>query len=287
MSASSSTLMMPAPSGVVRRKSATSNSGAPKKASASCCSSPTILRIMTPAVAVATPPYASISFLPMSLFRWLSSARRSARSTSGILRSSAYLKAMARTDSCVSFSSMTLASRIGPNEADRCPQPHAGLVAHQGEELAPGTARGAKSVRPSAPRRAVTRSSGVPGGTQPRDVALDVADEDGHAGGGQLLGHDLQALRLAGAGGAGHQSVAVQHGQRDAHPRRRVGGALALRGSELDCRPFEAVAGGDRVGEALGDRHPGGQVIARPPSRWRCRWKTLCPASAPTLVTIR
>jgi hypothetical protein len=83
ISASSRTLTIPRPSSVVRRKSATSNSGEPKKASACCCSSSTILRTITPTVAVATPPYSAIFALPSSDDRWLSSARRSSRLMSG------------------------------------------------------------------------------------------------------------------------------------------------------------------------------------------------------------
>ena len=40
-------------------------------------------------------------------------------------------------------------------------------------------------------------------------VALDVGAEDRHAGVGEALGKDLQAHRLAGAGSAGHQPVAI------------------------------------------------------------------------------
>ena len=43
------------------------------------------------------------------------------------------------------------------------------------------------------------------------EVALDVGHEDRHAGERQALGHRLQGHRLAGAGGAGDQAVAVGH----------------------------------------------------------------------------
>src|SRR5699024_7801091 len=32
---------------------------------------------------------------------------------------------------------------------------------------------------------------------------------------------------------------------------------------------------------------PGGQVISRPESTWKCRWNTLCPACSPILETTR
>ena len=40
-------------------------------------------------------------------------------------------------------------------------------------------------------------------------------------------------------------------------------------------------------GRSLADRHPGGHCILRPPSRWRWRWPTVCPPSAPALMTSR
>ena len=49
---------------------------------------------------------------------------------------------------------------------------------------------------------------------EPGEVALHVGGEDGHAGVGELLGDPLEALRLAGAGRAGDQAVAVHHPQR-------------------------------------------------------------------------
>ena len=52
-------------------------------------------------------------------------------------------------------------------------------------------------------------------------------------------------------------------------PCRGIGRALALRGAELDARPFEAVAGGDRFGESLGHgpsiRGPVGQPPGHEP----------------------
>ncbi len=43
--------------------------------------------------------------------------------------------------------------------------------------------------------------------------------------------------------------------------------------------------------ELLTDRdiraYPGGQLRARPPRRWKCKWKTDWPPSLPMLVTTR
>ena len=166
ISASSRTLMTPRPSSVRRRKSSTSNSGEPKNASASCCSSSTILRMMTPAVAVATPPYSAISALPSSELRWLSSARRSSRFTSGSCLSSLYLKTSDSTDCCVSLRSSTLASRIGPklltDARRRTPFPSRSRVRNS-----TGNAFGAYSAKPMAVARAVTLSLSSAGAARP------------------------------------------------------------------------------------------------------------------------
>jgi hypothetical protein len=46
------------------------------------------------------------------------------------------------------------------------------------------------------------------------EIALDVGHEDRHADVGKLFGQSLQRDRLAGAGGAGDQAVAIgQAGQ--------------------------------------------------------------------------
>ncbi len=62
--------------------------------------------------------------------------------------------------------------------------------------------------------RAVSFSLPVAGGGQAGEVALDVRQEHGDSGRGQLFGHHVQRDGLAGSGGAGHQPVPVHHGQR-------------------------------------------------------------------------
>src|SRR5262245_51415812 len=59
------------------------------------------------------------------------------------------------------------------------------------------------------------------GGPETREVALQVGEKHRHAGGGELLGHQLERLRLAGAGGARDESMAVHHGERHLHQRLR------------------------------------------------------------------
>ena len=35
------------------------------------------------------------------------------------------------------------------------------------------------------------------------------------------------------------------------------------------------------------NNYPGGQLITRPPSKWRCRCQTDCPLSSPVFITVR
>jgi len=81
------------------------------------------------------------------------------------------------------------------------------------------------------------------------NVALDIGDEHGHAGGGQLLGHELEGLRLARAGRAGDQAVAVERGERDAHRRVAVDGAVQDAAPEVERGALGRVGGGDRLVE--------------------------------------
>jgi hypothetical protein len=55
----------------------------------------------------------------------------------------------------------------------------------------------------------VDRRSGRSRHRHPGEIALHVRHEDRHAGGGEALRQPLQCHRLAGAGGAGDQAVAV------------------------------------------------------------------------------
>ncbi len=80
------------------------------------------------------------------------------------------------------------------------------------------------------------------GRRQAGQIALDVREEDRNAGRGQLLGHHVQGDGLAGAGGAGHQSVPVHHGQRQADLGFLVEFAVDNGGAQLDGGPFQGVA---------------------------------------------
>ncbi len=89
-----------------------------------------------------------------------------------------------------------------------------------------------------------------PGHRDPRDVALDVREEDGDAARRQLFGDELERLGLACSGGSGDQSVAAQHRQGDAD--LTVGQAVAVpeEGPEVERGSGERVPGGDLPGRA-------------------------------------
>ena len=174
--------------------------------------------------------------------RWVSTARRSLKSSSGSLRSSQYLNTSASTLACVSLRPSTLPSASGPNDdtvARSCaPSLPVRLSSSIGKAGGPPGDAGLLRARLDA-------RAGLPGGGQPRDVALDVGDEHRHARGRQALGHQLQRLGLAGAGRARHQTMAVHHRQRDPDQRLRV--ALAV----MHRRPERITDGEPAPGNAV------------------------------------
>src|SRR6185369_719553 len=113
-SCSSSTEIKPDPSRSTWRRSPSSNSGSPRNAPAPICSSSTISRSSTPTVALDIAPYCASDDAPASEVRYWSTARRSAKSTSGSFWSSLNLNTSASTLAWVSFNPSTRASSKGP-----------------------------------------------------------------------------------------------------------------------------------------------------------------------------
>src|SRR5207249_7805270 len=77
-------------------------------------------------------------------------------------------------------------------------------------------------------------------------------------------------------------------------PHQDLGGERSFDQTEqlvaLAEQRHHGLAPGDEdldLGGRLGGHQPGGHLIPRPPSRWKWRWGTLCPASGPTFVTSR
>ena len=138
----------------------------------------------------------------------------------------------------------TLDSRVGPNGSHRHPERDAGALPAEREELRrePGGLP-VLADRLGARLDLVARLARRGHAGQ---VALDVGREHRHADAGELLGHQLQGLGLAGAGGAGDQAVPVEHRQRD--PDVHVGevGGIEHQPAELERWSLEQVAGGDR-----------------------------------------
>src|SRR3546814_6933822 len=71
---------------------------------------------------------------------------------------------------------------------------------------------------------------------QAGQVAFHVRQEDRHAGLREALRHDLQGHRLAGAGGAGDEAVAIGELQ-----RQRLGGFAAAERSEAHTSELQSL----------------------------------------------
>jgi hypothetical protein len=126
----------------------------------------------------------------------------------------------------------------------RRPHRDAGALAAQREELGGEAGRRpllADARRPG--RELVARRSGL---RDAGEIALDVGEEHRHAVRGELLGHHLEALGLAGAGGAGDETVAVEHAERDADGDVGQRAVAVQQGAELQRRPLERVPVADR-----------------------------------------
>ena len=126
----------------------------------------------------------------------------------------------------------TFASSCGPKSDTVARTGTPGPDAAEREEL-DGEAGGVNGMPSSAIRFSAGRPPS-PGAARPGEVALDVGDEDRHAGGRELLGDALQRLGLARAGRARDQAVAVHHRQRHLHDRLGRDRAVVDAAAELD-----------------------------------------------------
>jgi len=80
-------------------------------------------------------------------------------------------------------------------------------------------------------------------------VALHVGDEHRHAGGVELLDHDLQGLRLPGAGRARDQPVPIERRERHAHRGVAVHRAFVHGAAEVERGALGGVGVRDGAGE--------------------------------------
>ena len=170
----------PRPSGAVRSRSVMSSCGSPKNSLPPPSSRPTSARSSTPTVAVARPPMPSSSALPSSESRNVSSARRSARSSSGRpfgrrsgrrARGSAPASRWPRGSSpAAAARSPTTVARTGtPGPMPPSDRNSTGKRRRRERQAEVGHALLGRPRPPSPARR------------QAGDVALDVGDEDRHA----------------------------------------------------------------------------------------------------------
>ena len=83
---------------------------------------------------------------------------------------------------------------------------------------------------------------------QPGHIAFHIRHQHRHARCRQLLGDHLQRLGFAGTGGAGHQPMTVDGGQRDANLRRRVRLTVDDDCTQLQGLALDGVAGRNLLG---------------------------------------
>ena len=217
-----------------------SNSVSPKKSSAPASANAISSRRITPAVALDSPPSSASSAAPAGEVRCWMTARRSARSSSG----SAFLSAKWKTRPERRLLHVVEPEHLGqqgrPERRHGGPDRHTLAVAAEGEEL--DRVRGRLPVVPDLRGPGGDLLARLARRGHAGQVTLDVGQEDRHAGRAKLLGHRLQRLGLAGAGGAGDQPVPVHHRQRDPHLRRRVTAVADHEGAQLQHRPVERIA---------------------------------------------
>ncbi len=109
----------------------------------------------------------------------------------------------------------------------------AGADAADREELRRESGRRVGQAELGLPLR--RRAVGSAGVVQTRHIALDVRNHGRHARGGELLDDPLERLRLARAGRARDQAVAVDHAQRQPDDDVRVGLAVVDAAAEVKC----------------------------------------------------
>ena len=202
----------PRPSGVVRSRSAVSNSGSPKNASPPCALQADQLAQDHPGGGRDRPPRPFRSSLPSALTRCehgpqvLEVQQRQAGLV-GVVEHQPEAGLLGVVEP------QHLAQQQRAEGGDGGPHRHAGARGRPATGTRTGKPRGCQSVAGVRGPRG-DPVAGRAGRGQPGQVALDVGQEDRHAGGGQLLGDQLQGLGLAGAGGPGDQAVPVDHRQR-------------------------------------------------------------------------
>ena len=165
-------------------------------------------------LAALTLPYSVVKCAALSP-TCCSIARRSFRSSSSRPLSSAILKTRLSTPVWVSFSASMRASSSGPmsETVARTGWPCA-LPSPNTSHSVVGQASGSGGGMPRSFSTAAILGDSAAGLADAGQVALHVGHEHRHAEAAEVLGQRLQRDRLAGAGGAGDQPVAVgQRGQ--------------------------------------------------------------------------
>ncbi len=200
---------MPRPWASVCSRSSTSSIGSPKNDAPPCCSTSSSERWMAPIDAVEMLPYLVVKVDALSPAN-CSIARRSFRSSSSSPLSSATLKISVSTPCCVGF-------RL--NSRDSSSGPRSEIVARTGTPRLPNTSQNATGLADQAGASkpvdfSLSLSLGevAPAAAMPERSPFDVGHEHRHTDAREMLRQHLQRHRLAGAGRAGDEPMAV--GQR-------------------------------------------------------------------------
>ena len=136
-----------------------------------------------------------------------------------------------------------LRAEVAHGRADR----HARAEAAERQEL--DRERLGRERQPEVRHPLLARAAGGGRRREAGDVALHVGHEHRHALARELLGDELQRLRLAGARRAGHEPVPVHRRERDRHAGVAVQRALVDAAPEVDRGALRRVRRADRRGE--------------------------------------
>ena len=236
-----------------------SNSGSPKKSSAPESASAMSSRRITPAVALDRPPSSSRSALPSVGDEVLDHRAQVLQVEQRQAGAVGVVEDQAERGLLGVVQAEHLGQQDRAEARDRRAQRHADADAADHEEL--DRVRGGLPVVPGVAGPCADLVAGLAGSGQTGQVALDVGEEDRDAGGGQLLGDQLQGLGLAGAGGAGDQAVPVEHRRSAPGPWRRD--ARSRRRRRCPARPRRRRSGSRRrSGPPRPPRRP--QQLPRP-----------------------
>ena len=188
--------MTPRPSGVVRSRSAIVELGLAEELGAAAVLELDELAQQHADVADDSPPMPSSSALPASLVEEREQRAQVGRGRAAAGPSRRRSGRRARGLLCVSFALEHLGQQLRAEVGDRGAHRDARARCRRATGTRPGS-RAARTRDRARPSRFAAGPPGSAGRRQPGEVALHVGGEHRHAGRRELLGQELQGLRLA------------------------------------------------------------------------------------------